>query len=259
MMDSDQGVKISVITVVFNAAKSIRLAMESVLCQMCPSDQYIVIDGGSTDGTRQILEEYKDRLAYWVSEPDGGIYDAMNKGLRHARGNVIGILNADDTYFPGALQSVRQAFAKNPNAVLHGDIEVVDQGRVVDVWRGVNPVGVESQFRKMTINHPATFIPRRFYEKFGNYSLAYRLSSDYELVLRLIVGGVPFVYLDRPLTRFSVGGSSGGISTYRETLAIQRTYGRGYWDAQLWFSIAVLKMWLVKVLPASVLRRLRSR
>lgn len=259
MMDSDQGVKISVITVVFNAAKSIRLAMESVLCQMCPSDQYIVIDGGSTDGTRQILEEYKERLAYCVSEPDGGIYDAMNKGLRHARGNVIGILNADDTYLPGALDTIRQAFSKNPNAVLHGDIEVVDQGHVVNVWRGVDPVGVESQYSKMTINHPATFIPKQVYEKFGHYSLAYRLSSDYELILRLIDSNVPFVHLDRPLTRFSVGGSSGGMNTYRETLAIQRSYGRGFWASQLWFWKALLKMQLTKILPDPVLRRLRSR
>ena len=250
---------ISIVTVSFNAAISIRKTIESVLSQKGVDVEYIIIDGGSTDGTREIIQEYSDRLRYWVSEKDAGIYDAMNKGISKARGDLIGILNADDEYLPGALELIWEAFVKNPGAVIHGDIEVSDGNKTVDVWRGINPEGVGSQFQKMTVSHPATFIPRAVYEKFGTYSCDYRLSSDYELMLRLISKNVPFVHVNRPITRFGLGGRSGGIKTYQETLKIQRAYGRGYFASQVWYWKALLKMHVAKYVPHQVLYRLRSR
>ena len=250
---------VSVLTVSFNAVATIRRTIESVLTQKGVAVEYIVIDGGSTDGTKEIIEEYADRLAFWISEPDEGIYDAMNKGLSHASGDLIGILNADDMYLPGVLEFVWNEFSRSPGAVLHGDIEIVDHGHVVDVWKGRNPVGVQSQFRKMTVNHPATFIPRQVYKKFGNYLNGYSLSADYELVLRLISNGVPFVYLDRTFTRFSLGGSSGGVKTYQQTLDIQRCYGRGFLESLVWYWVSLFKMHVAKRLPTSLVSAIRSR
>lgn len=250
---------ISIITVVFNASKTIRSTIESVLSQRGVEIEYIVIDGGSTDGTIEIVQEYKDCLGYWVSEKDGGIYDAMNKGISKARGDLIGILNADDEYLPRALELIWQTFVKNPSSVIHGDIEVSDGNKSVDVWRGVNPIGVSSQFAKMTVNHPASFVPRDLYEKFGTYSTDYRLSSDYELMLRLISKSVPFVHVDHPITKFGLGGRSGGVKTYQETLKIQRAYGRNFWPSQFWYWKALLKMHVAKYVPHQILYRLRSR
>lgn len=250
---------ITIVTVSFNAASSIRKTIESVLAQNGVDVEYVIIDGGSTDGTREIIQEYRDHLGYWVSEKDAGIYDAMNKGILKARGDLVGILNADDEYLSGALGLVWQTFVKNPCAVIHGDIEVSDGSKTVDVWRGINPEGVRSQFQKMTVSHPATFVPRAVYEKFGTYSCDYRLSSDYELMLRLISKNVPFVHVKRPITRFGLGGRSGGIKTYQETLKIQRAYGRGYCASQVWYWKALLKMRVVKYLPHRVLCRLRLR
>lgn len=251
--------QISIVTVSYNAVKVIRKTIESVLSQTGVDVEYIIIDGASNDGTCEIIQEYTERLWYWVSEKDGGIYDAMNKGLSKSRGALIGILNAGDEYLPGALNWIWGTFVKAPGTVIHGDIEVSDGNKTVDVWRGINPDGVSSQFRKMTVSHPATFIPRAIYEKFGTYSTDYRLSSDYELMLRLISKGVLFVHVDRPITRFSLGGRSGGVKTYQETLKIQHAYGRSFWPSQFWYWKALLKMHLAKYVPHQILYRLRSR
>lgn len=249
--------QISIITVSYNAVKVIRKTIESVLSQTGVDVEYIIIDGASSDGTREIIQEYTERLWYWVSEKDGGIYDAMNKGISKARGNLIGILNADDEYLPGALELVWKVFVLNPGVVIHGDIEVSSGNDTVDIWRGIPPNGLSSQFRKMTVSHPATFVPRAIYEKFGAYSREYQLSSDYEFILRLISKKVLFVHLDRLITRFSLGGRSGGVKTYQETLKIQRAYGRGYWTSHAWYWKALLKMHVVKYVPLQVLHWLR--
>lgn len=251
--------QITIVTVVFNAKSSIRQAIESVLSQKGVCIDYIIIDGGSTDGTREIIQEYSESLGYWVSEKDAGIYDAMNKGISKARGDLVGILNADDEYLPGALEWIWKSFVRNPCAVIHGDIEVSDGSKTVDVWRGINPEGVSSQFRKMTVSHPATFVPRAVYEKFGTYSCAYHLSSDYELMLRLISNNVPFVHVERSITRFGLGGRSGGIKTFQETLKIQRAYGRGFLSSQAWYWKELLKMRVAKYVPHQILYRLRLR
>ena len=118
--------KLSIITVVWNAVSTIEQTICSVLEQRCRADvEYLIIDGGSTDGTLEVIDRYRDRLARVVSEPDDGLYDAMNKGIRLATGDVIGIINADDYYLPGAFQTVEDALAGRAldRVIFWGDVQ----------------------------------------------------------------------------------------------------------------------------------------
>lgn len=254
---------ISIVTVAFNAVNTIKKTIESVVTQDELLIQYIVIDGRSTDGTVEIIKEYSDRLAYWVSERDSGIYDAMNKGIAQATGELVGIINSDDWYAPGVLKTVYDQYLKNPNAVIHGDMMLVSESEE-DLYSLPAPdhPSVEGEFKKMTVNHPATFVPRALYEKHGAFDLSYRLSADYELMIRLLSKGVPFVPLHEVTSYFRLGGQSGGVKTYKENFAIQRKYGRSLLGASGWFVKAMVKLWIAQNLPVStwaLINKLKNR
>lgn len=262
-MSSSCDYDISIVTVAFNAASTIRKTIESVLMQDGLLIQYIVIDGGSADGTVQIIKEYSDRLSYWVSERDSGIYDAMNKGIAQASGELVGIINSDDWYAPGVLRIVYDQFLKNSNAVIHGDMMLVSESEE-DLYSLPAPdhPSVEGEFKKMTVNHPATFVPGHLYEKYGAFDLSYRLSADYELIIRLLSKGVPFVPLHELTSYFRLGGQSGGVKTYKENFAIQRKYGRSLLGASGWFVKAMVKLWIAQNLPVSawgLINKLKNR
>lgn len=252
-MINNSGYDISIVTVAFNAAKTIRKTIESVVNQNRLLVQYIVIDGGSTDGTVEIIKEYSDRLSYWVSERDSGIYDAMNKGIAQATGKLVGVINSDDWYASDVLKSVYDQHIENPNAVIHGDMMLVSESEE-DLYLLPAPdhPSVQEEFKKMTVNHPATFVPRTIYEKYGLFDLSYRLSADYELIIRLLSKGVPFVPLHEVTSYFRLGGQSGGVRTYKENFAIQRKYGRSLIGASGWFVMSLVKLLISGILPAPV-------
>ena len=232
--------KFSIITVCLNAAGTIEQAMDSVLSQTCPPFEYIVIDGGSTDGTREIIERYRPRLTHIVLEPDEGIYDAFNKGVARATGDVVGILNADDLYAPWALETVAEAYRQSPDpGVFYGKLAVVDEARCR--WT-VYPVGDHRRLTShMSIAHPATFVARSVYDRNGLFDPSFRVSGDWELMLRFFRFGVPFYPVDRVLTAFR---NSGVSSAYSERLIAENR--KIYMDAlpPLAAFGAVLKMCL---------------
>ena len=200
-------IKMSIVTVCLNAAGTVEQALDSVLSQTCPPFEYIAIDGGSTDGTRAILERYRPRLTHVILEPDEGIYDAFNKGVARATGDVVGILNADDLYAPWALETVAEAYRKSSDTgVFYGKLAVVDEAR--RRWT-VYPVG-DHRFLtgRMSIAHPATFVARRMYERYGLFDPSCRVSGDWEFILRLFRGGERFCSIDRVLTAFRNSGIS---------------------------------------------------
>lgn len=200
-------IKMSIVTVCLNAAGTVEQALDSVLSQTCPPFEYIAIDGGSTDGTRVILERYRPRLTHVVLEPDEGIYDAFNKGVARATGDVVGILNADDLYAPWALETVAEAYRKSPDTgVFYGKLAVVDEAR--RRWT-VYPVGDHRLLTgRMSIAHPATFVAVRMYERYGLFDPSCRVSGDWEFILRLFRAGERFCAIDRVLTAFRNSGIS---------------------------------------------------
>ena len=232
--------KFSIVTVCLNAAGTVEQALDSVLSQTYPPFEYIVIDGGSTDGTREVIERYRPRLTNVVLEPDEGIYDAFNKGVTRATGDVVGILNADDLYAPWALETVAEAYGQSPRpGVFYGKLAVVDEARCR--WT-VYPVGDHRCLTShMSIAHPATFVARSVYDQYGLFDPSFRVSGDWDLMLRFFQSGVPFYPVDRVLTAFR---NSGVSSAYSERLLAENR--RIYKDALPPFAAfrAILRMCL---------------
>lgn len=210
--------KISIITVCFNSAATIRDTLESVRAQTHPDVEHIVIDGASTDQTLAIAKEYQ-HVARLLSEPDRGLYDAMNKGIRLATGDVIGILNSDDFYaHPEVLAAVAQRLRESGAGILYGDLIYVHARatrRPVRYWR--SGVFRPQYFRHGWMPpHPTFFVRREHYERFGLYDLDFRLAADYELMLRFLYKHrIPACYLPEVLVHMRTGGLSNASLRHR--------------------------------------------
>lgn len=200
--------KISVITPVFNAAATLEKTILSVLEQNSSAElQYIIIDGGSTDGSLDIINRYQDQIALIVSECDHGVYDAMNKGIALATGEIIGIINADDWYNPGTLQTVEETFTHNSTAdIVYSPVETYFNGEYL--IRFV-PGSLERLPFKFTLNHPSCFIKKQVYDHLGTYDLSYSIAADYEFILRAYAAGFSFHYIEVSLASYSLNGLSG--------------------------------------------------
>jgi len=203
--------KISVITVCYNSAATIVDTVESVLAQTHPELEYLIIDGGSTDGTLDLLAPFRDRMAALVSEPDRGMYDAMNKGIARATGDVVAILNSDDVY-AGAevLARVADCFESSGADVVYGDLHYVtaDLSAVVRDWRsGSYRPG---QFKRgWHPPHPSFFVRRGVYAALGGFKSDLRIAADYEFMLRVLQAqGRTAAYLPEVLVKMRTGGAS---------------------------------------------------
>lgn len=203
--------RISVITAVFNSRDTIADALESVLSQSHPDVELIVIDGGSTDGTLNVLQAWADRIAVLVSEPDQGIYDALNKGLARATGEVVGFLHSDDVFVDAhVLTRIAGVFSASDVEAVYGDLEYVrkdEPERVVRYWQsGVFSVN-KLRYGWMP-PHPTFYVKRDVYERLGRFDTRYRIAADYDCMLRFLGGGVQATYLPQVLVRMRLGGAS---------------------------------------------------
>lgn len=197
--------KISVVTVCYNAVKEIEKTILSVLNQTYPNIEYIVIDGGSTDGTVDVIKKYVDRLAYWVSEPDKGIYDAMNKGIKVATGEWIGFLNAGDWYYKDdSLDNMINKHHNNRAGVIYGYL--IHHFPYGDFVRKHIPL--ENFNRCMPIGHPATIVRLSLIKEKG-FNLKYKIAGDYDMLYSLYLKGHEFESVPVLITVFD---SYGGVS-----------------------------------------------
>lgn len=212
--------KISIVTPTFNAARYLAQAIESIAIQRYPHVEYIVVDGGSTDDTLDIVKAHEGLVTRWISEPDDGISDAFNKGISMATGEIIGIINADDYYHPGAFDAVAASAEETPEAdVYFGDaIHERFDGSGMFHFKPALPIG-KFIWRRMPISHPATFVRRSAYEKYGLYDTRYRLAMDYDLILRMYRRGAKFCYVPSTLAHFRYGQDRGmdGLREVRES------------------------------------------
>lgn len=206
-MDKTQ-IKISVVTVCYNAADCIEETMLSVLDQTYPNIEYIVIDGGSSDGTADVIRKYADRLAYWVSEPDKGIYDAMNKGIVAATGDYINFMNAGDRYIDSYTIEKILTYHKT-ESILYGNIIRCFSNRK-EVECGITkPVPTIIDFIGNTIHHQAAFIKRSLFAKYGYYSLDYKLISDWKFFLDSVaLHHESILYVNQNVAYFQMDGIS---------------------------------------------------
>jgi glycosyltransferase involved in cell wall biosynthesis len=204
--------KISVITVCYNSARSLELSLQSVAEQDWSAVEHIVIDGASTDGTREILERFRSRLAYLVSEPDNGIYDAMNKGIAYATGDIVCFLNADDQYAcANALSKVASQMGDHNLDALMGDVGFFHQRnseRMVRRYRS-------ERFRPSRLAwgwmpaHPALFLRKEVFQRVGLFKTDYRIAGDFEFIVRVFHGhALRYRHFPEVLVNMQTGGLS---------------------------------------------------
>lgn len=243
---------ITIITVVLDNMAFIKDAIESVVCQENTNIQYIIIDGGSNDGSLDIIKSFGDKISIVVSEPDEGIYDAMNKGLALATGDIIGFLNADDFYAHNlVIQHVVERFNLDQCDALYADLDYVsrtDKNKIVRKWR--------SGFfdKKRFVNgwmppHPTFFVRKEVYQKLGGFNKQLHMAADYELMLRFcFFNNIKVTYLPAVIIKMRLGGQSNRSFKNRIKANIQ--------DRNAWIMNGVNPKWYTLLLkPLSKIKQ----
>lgn len=204
--------KVTLITIVYNNSNTIEKSIESVLSQTYPNIEYIVIDGGSTDGTQNIIEKYKADLAYYISEKDSGMYNALNKGIKRATGDIVGLLHADDTFFDtSSIQKIVTAFKTTKAQLVYGKGIYIDRENEESVKR----IYPSKDFRKRFLYfgwiplHTTIFVRNDLFKTYGLYDESYQIASDYEISLRWFTNPqITKVYMNEWLVKMRLGGKS---------------------------------------------------
>ncbi|WP_289281609.1 MULTISPECIES: glycosyltransferase family 2 protein [unclassified Methylophaga] len=203
--------KISIITVCFNSAKTINDTIQSVALQDYPNIEHIIVDGGSQDGTREIIAS-SDSVSKYIFEPDDGIYDAMNKGVKTASGDIVGILNADDFYAnENVLSNVAAAFSDPLIDIVYGDLVYVDKentDRIIRYWK--SRCFVPGLFQRGWMPaHPTFFVRKHYFDELGYYDTEFKIQSDFELTMRFLeIYRLTSVYLPNIMIKMRIGGAS---------------------------------------------------
>ena len=204
--------KISIITVTFNSFSVINDCLESVKSQKYNNIDHIVIDGASTDGTLTLLENKREQFKDLISEPDKGIYDAMNKGIIAASGDIIGILNSDDFYTDETiLKKVADKFHETTCDAAYGDllyVKSMDVSKIFRYWKS-GSFSVKKLRKGWMLPHPTFFVKKSVYEKYGLYNTQLNSASDYEMILRLLYNcNIKVNYMPLVMVKMRVGGTS---------------------------------------------------
>lgn len=216
----------SIITVCYNSEKTIERTLNSVLNQTCQDYEYIIVDGKSTDNTLNLINSYKERFGNKlkiISEPDKGIYDAMNKGIRLSEGTLVGIVNSDDYYEADTLENVKNNYDPNKKyQILYGIIRNVNEEGDIQTIHFSH----HSLMQEEMIAHPTCFVSNTIYKEKSMYSLEYKSSSDYDFLLKMYNDpGVAFIPVYHILSNFTIGGESHKFDSHLETFKVWKKYG----------------------------------
>lgn len=216
---------VSIITICYNSEATIEQTIQQVLAQTYSNIEYIIIDGGSKDSTLRIIDKYKSKISVIVSEPDKGIYDAMNKGINRANGELIGIINSDDWYEVYTVEKVINHYLTLPsasNTVIYGMIRLWKENKEFAIRRFHH-----NFLHETVIQHPTCFVPKTLYVKYGSFNSKYRIAGDYDLLNRFAENNVVFSNIDVVLANFRIGGASTKLSYIGaiEYLKIKREKG----------------------------------
>jgi len=204
--------KVSIITVSFNSVKTISDTIKSVLNQTYPDIEYIIVDGYSSDGTRELVRSFGNEISTFISEPDNGIYEAINKGIRSATGEIVGIINSDDFFYTNdVIEKVVRSFRDNEIDAVIGDAQFVDPkntSKVVRYFSSKNFKPWKFKYGFMPA-HPGFYVRRELFEKFGYYKTDYKIGADFELLIRfLYINRIKYMYLEMPFLSMRTGGVS---------------------------------------------------
>ena len=225
--------KVSMITICYNAEKTIAKTIESVLSQDYENLEYIIVDGGSKDHTVDIIKSYKNKKMHWISEKDNGISDAFNKGIKMATGDLIGLINADDYLLPHALANLALAY-HDCTDVLYGNTIVNDEQNGLKLIKQAG--SVEGLEYSLPFIHQSSLVRKTAYERYGLYSENYKICMDYDLFARFYRGGAKFQYVNTDVSCFTYGGTSckHPFQTIEEDVSIAEKYGLSHSKAMIY-------------------------
>ena len=238
--------KISIITITYNSDATIEETIRSVTMQDYPALKYVIIDGGSTDGTLDIVQKYRDQIQIVVSEPDKGISDAFNKGIARATGEIIGIINSDDILLPGALREVAEAY--NPQVDIYSGLILFWNEDTNETFLSYPDVTFDTLKLQYNVAHPARFVRKDAYERYGLYRVDLRYMMDIELLCRMYQQGAKFLLVDKPLAKFRIGGTTNDpiYKKKEDYRAFVQSYGGSTWDFYRIWTQAVIKYNLIQ-------------
>ena len=205
--------KVSIITICYNRVKTIEKAIQSVLSQDYEDIEYIIIDGKSKDGTQQIIEKYRNQITNYISEPDNGMYEAINKGLAIATGDIVGLMHSDDEFYDNnVISKIAEVFkASNLTEGVYGDGIYISNDDKEKIIR--NRIGGEFSIDKIENGwlplHPTVYIKKNLIEKYGNYDLQFNIASDTEFLLRYLYKyQIKMTYVNAYFVKMRIGGLS---------------------------------------------------
>lgn len=226
--------KISIITITYNSEDTLEDTIKSVISQGYEDLEYIIVDGGSTDGTLDIIKKYEKSITKWISEPDRGISDAFNKGIRMSEGELIGIINSDDMLMEGALKKIGENIEPDTGVFFGHGIRVYQNGRTKPYLADPDISRLNCD---MSFVHPATFVKKEAYETVGMFDVDLKMVMDRELLLRMLRGGVKFQFFDGFLAYYRMGGVSDKnflklVVPESERISIK--YGMPKWKAKMY-------------------------
>lgn len=229
---------VTIITVVFNNVKTLEQTILSVVNQSYSNIEYIIIDGGSTDGSVEIIKKYEKFLSYWVSEKDDGLYFAMNKAIQKSTGELISILNSDDWYEENTLEIVIQHYLSSPQTdVFHGLLRFIDINDNPELISGHYDCFLATGM----IEHPTCFIRAEIYKKIGVFDTQYQSAADYDWMQRVKNSGAVFRLIPSVFCNFRRGGISDSLLGALEEIKIRKKYGylkfSSYWYARIYIFI----------------------
>jgi len=221
-------IKISIITVVYNGEQFLEETILSVINQTYENIEYIIIDGGSTDGTVDIIKKYEDKIDYWVSEPDRGIYDAINKGLKVATGDYIGVIGGDDMYYPDAIENIVKVLTTDLSIeLIYGNLTYIDENNKV-LRKSKSPLPNSKFFmiKGMSVPHVASFVKKNIYNEYGSYKLDIKYAADYDYYLNLYLHKVKFRHIDIYISKFRNTGVTNKymLQSNLEVFQIRKNY-----------------------------------
>lgn len=230
--------KVSIITVIWNDVKHIEKTIRSILFQTYKNVEYIIIDGGSNDGTIDVIKKNEDKIYYWVSEPDKGVYDAMNKGIAVSTGDYVIFMNSGDTFHTEDAIEIMMSKQESSKDILYGNVSV-------KYWDGIKIekphefFKTSMKFKGVGICHQTVFFPGKSIRK-KKYDLSYRIASDYDLMYRMWKEGISFVYKDVVVADYEWGNGISSnpyklLDVYRENA---RVCGQ-QWNPMYWAKMAL--------------------
>ncbi len=228
--------KMSIITVVYNAVDTIEKTIKSVINQNYNNTEYIIIDGGSTDGTIDVIKEYTDKISVFISEKDNGIFDAMNKGVKYATGDVVGFINSDDWYNDNVFSKISDEFLEKKCDILCGAFQNVIDGKLATVEKAKTADDTIRVY--FPYCHQAIFAKKELFEQVGLFDLKYKLGADYDWVLRCYLAGMAISVSDCLIAFFSkngrsMGNFSKGLRECKEIALINDDHSNGGYSKEI--------------------------